>query len=165
MNKWANERKQKLKMMWKRNKENKLKLRNKELKNWTNHQPHCPSSTIDSIASKTTDSPHSITHFGCPEIVYHDFIGGSFEIGHLRQPMTYTRRSFGNIDRSTLLSMAACWPWDSIYNLADANLKVLRLNSFLVALLDQFAPFWTYARRVANSLIWLDDNFWCGIGF
>jgi hypothetical protein len=73
------------------------------------HQPHCLSSTIDSV-----------THFTCPEISYHDFIDAS-------------------VVHSTLL------PWDSIYNLADANLKVLRLTSFLVALL------------------WFEDNVFCAM--
>jgi hypothetical protein len=36
-------------------------------------------------------------------------------------------------------------------------LKVLRLNSLLVALLDRFAPLRTYNRREANSLICFDD--------
>jgi hypothetical protein len=47
--------------------------------------------------------------------------------------------------------------WDSIGSLPDANLKVLCLNSLLVALFDRFAPLWTYNRLEANSLTWFDD--------
>jgi hypothetical protein len=59
-----------------------------------------------------------------------------FEISHIRQPMKFTQRSFRNIDKSALLASVAYLPWDSIGSLPDANLKVLLLNSLLVALLD-----------------------------
>jgi hypothetical protein len=67
---------------------------------------------------------------------HHDFVGVSFKIDHLRQPMTFTQRSFRNIDQSALLAAAANLHWDSLGS--DANLKVHRLNSLLVALLDRF---------------------------
>jgi hypothetical protein len=36
-------------------------------------------------------------------------------------------------------------------------MKILRLNSLLVAFLDRFAPLRTYNCREANSLTWFDD--------
>jgi hypothetical protein len=72
----------------------------------------------------------------------------------MRQPMTFTQRSFRNIDQTALLAAAAYLPWDPIGSLPDANLKVLRLNSLLVVFLDRFAPLRTYNRR---SLTWFDD--------
>jgi hypothetical protein len=92
--------------------------------------------------------------FVCPGISHHDYVGASFEIG---QQMTFTQRSFTNIDQSALLAATAYLTWDSIGSLPDADLKVLRLNSLLIALLDRFAPLRTYNRREANSLPWFDD--------
>jgi hypothetical protein len=71
--------------------------------------------------------------------------------------MTFTQRSFRNIDQSALLAAAAYLPWDSIGSLLDANMMVLRLNSLLFAFLDRFAPLRTFNRREANSLTWFDD--------
>jgi hypothetical protein len=73
-----------------------------------------------------------------------DFVGASFEISYLRQPMTFTRRSFRNMDPSALLAAAAYLPWDSIGSFFDANLKLLRLNSLMVALLDRFGRTWAH---------------------
>jgi hypothetical protein len=66
--------------------------------------------------------------------------------------MTFTQRSFINIDQSALLAAEAYLPWNSIGSLSDANLKVLRLNSLFVAFLDRFGPLQTNNRREANSL-------------
>jgi hypothetical protein len=85
-------------------------------------------------------------------ISYHNFVGASFEISHMHQPMTLTQRLFRNIDQTALVAAAAYLPWDSM----NANLKVFRLNSLLVDLLDRFAPLWTYNRREADSLTWFD---------
>jgi hypothetical protein len=112
----------------------------------THHQPHYQASTIDLILSSIPDSLRSTTQYGCPGISHHDFVGASFEISHLI-----------HIDQSALVPAAAYLPWDSIGSLTDANMKVLRLNFVLVALLDRFAPLRTYNRREANSLIWFDD--------
>jgi hypothetical protein len=71
--------------------------------------------------------------------------------------MTFTQRSFRNIEQFALLAAVDYLPWDSIGSLPDANLKVIRLNSLLVAVLDRFAPLQTYNRREANSLTWFDD--------
>jgi hypothetical protein len=62
-----------------------------------------------------------------------------------------------HIDQSAHLAAAAYLPWDSIGSLPDPNLKILRLKSLLVALLDRFAPLRTYNRCEANSLTWFDD--------
>jgi hypothetical protein len=62
--------------------------------------------------------------------------------------MTFTQRSFRNIDQSALLAAAAHLPWDSIGSLLDAYLKVL-----FVALFDLFAPLRSYNRREDLSLI------------
>jgi hypothetical protein len=128
------------------------------LNDLAHHQPHCHASTIDLIFSSISDSLRSTTQFSCPGISHHDFVGASFEISHIRQPMTFTQRSFRIIDQSALLAAAAYLPWDSIGSLPNADLKVLRLNSLLVALLDHFAPLRTYNRREANSLTWFDDS-------
>jgi hypothetical protein len=82
---------------------------------------------------------------------HHDFVGVSFEIGHLRQPMTLTQRTFRNIDQSALLAAVAYLPWDSLGNLSDANLKVFRLNLLFTTDLR------TYNRHEANSLTWFGD--------
>jgi hypothetical protein len=74
----------------------------------THHQPHCQASTIDLILSSIPDSLRST--FGCPGISHHDFVGASFEISHIRQPMTFSQRSFRNIDQSALLAAAAFLP-------------------------------------------------------
>jgi hypothetical protein len=117
--------------------------------NQTFFQPHCQASTIDLILSSIPDNLRSTTQFGCPGISHQDFVGASLEISQIR--------SFKNIDQSALLAAAAYLLWDSIGSLPDANLKVLRLNSFLVALLDRFALLRTYNRREANSMTWYDD--------
>jgi hypothetical protein len=72
--------------------------------------------------------------------------------------MKSTQRSFRNIDQFALLAAVDYLPWDSIGSLPDAHLKVIRLNSLLVAVLDRFAPLQTYNRREANSLTWFDDD-------
>jgi hypothetical protein len=99
----------------------------------THHQPHWQANTIDLILSSIPDSLRSTTQFGCTGISHHDFVGASFEISHIRQPMTFTQRSFRNIDQFALLVAVDYLPWDSIGSLPDANLKVIRLNSLLVA--------------------------------
>jgi hypothetical protein len=123
----------------------------------THHQPHCQANTIDLILSSISDSLRSTTQFGCPEISHHDFVGASFVISHIRQPMAFFQRSFRNIDQSALLTAAAYLTWDSIGSLPDANLKFLRLYSLLVDFLDRFAPLRTNNRREADSLTWFDD--------
>jgi hypothetical protein len=97
----------------------------------THPQPHSQASTIYLILSSIPDSLHSTTKFGCPGISHHDFVGASFEI----------RRWRSLKDRLGIL------PWDSIGSLPDANLKVFRLDSLLVALFNRFAPLRTYNRR------------------
>jgi hypothetical protein len=71
---------------------------------FTHHKPHCQASTIDLILSSIPDSLCSTTQFGFPGISHHDFVGASFEISHIRQPMTFTQR---NIDQHALLAKAA----------------------------------------------------------
>jgi hypothetical protein len=95
----------------------------------THHQPHCQTSTIDFILSSIPDGLRSTTQFGFSGISHHEFVGASFEISLLRQSMTFTQRSFRNIDQPALLAEVAYLPLDSIGRLSDANLKVLRLNS------------------------------------
>jgi hypothetical protein len=69
--------------------------------------------------------------------------------------MTFTRRSFRSIDHAALIAAVAYLPWDSIGSLPDANMRVLRLYSLLVALLARFVPLRTYNHREANSLMML----------
>jgi hypothetical protein len=116
---------------------------------------HHQASTIDLILASIPESLRSTTQYGCPGISHHDIVGASFKISLIRQPMTFTRRSFRNIDHATLIVAVAYLPWDSIGSLPDANVRVLRLYSLLVALLARFVPLRTYNHREANSLMML----------
>jgi hypothetical protein len=98
----------------------------------THHQPHWQANTI--VTYTIPDSLRSTKQFGCPGISHHNFVGASFEISHIRQPMKFTQRSFRNIDQFALLAAVDYLSWDSIDSLPDAYLNFLRLNSLLVAL-------------------------------
>jgi hypothetical protein len=93
------------------------------------HQPHSKASTLDLILSSIPDNLRSTTQFGHPGISHHDFVGASFEISHLRQPMTFTQGSFRNIDQSAAVYL----PWDSIGSLLDANVTNLTRSWLLLS--------------------------------